>query len=303
MHNIHETVRRFLLTVVACTSLAPLVGAQTRTEITINDTGVQAENLTSSQDGSVYFGSTAKGTIYRAAPGAAQAEAWIQAATAGLSNVLGGLADDKTGTLGVCQNNTGGRGGAPVVGQTALRSFDLNSGSAKDTYPFPSNGGVCNDMAVASDGTVYATESFANRIHRLRPGAKELDLWVAADPQLAGVDGIAILADGSVYVNTFFAGRIFRIPVKADGTAGALELIETSLPLTRPDGLRSVGPQTLVQAEGQGRVTELTIKGNRAEVRVLQEGLTGAAGVTVVGNTAFVLVERAKAVGVPYPPR
>jgi streptogramin lyase len=303
MHNIHETVRRFLLTVVACTSLAPLVGAQTRTEITINDTGVQAENLTSSQDGSVYFGSTAKGTIYRAAPGVAQAEPWIQAATAGLSNVLGVLADDKTGTLWVCQNNTGGRGGAPVVGQTALRSFDLKSGSAKDTYPFPSNGGVCNDMAVASDGTVYATESFANRIHRLRPGAKELDLWVAADPQLAGVDGIAILADGSVYVNTFFAGRIFRIPVKADGTAGALELIETSLPLTRPDGLRSVGPQTLVQAEGQGRVTELTIKGNRAEVRVLQEGLTGATGVTVVGNTAFVLVERAKAVGVPYPPR
>jgi hypothetical protein len=126
---------------------------------------------------------------------------------------------------------------------------------------------------------------------------------VAADPQLAGVDGIAILADGSVYVNTFFAGRIFRIPVKADGTAGALELIETSLPLTRPDGLRSVGPQTLVQAEGQGRVTELTIKGNRAEVRVLQEGLTGATGVTVVGGTALVLVERAKAVSVPYRPQ
>ena len=38
--------------------------------MTINDTGVQAENLTSSQDGTVYFGSTAKGTIYRAAPGA-----------------------------------------------------------------------------------------------------------------------------------------------------------------------------------------------------------------------------------------
>ena len=59
--------------------------AQTRTEITINDTGVQAENLTSSQDGTVYFGSTAKGTIYRAAPGAAQAEPWIQASTAGLT--------------------------------------------------------------------------------------------------------------------------------------------------------------------------------------------------------------------------
>ena len=267
-----------------------------------NDTGVMAENLTSTKDGTVYFGSTAKGTIYRAVPGAAQAEPWILASAAGLSNVLGLLADDTRNTLWVCQNNTGGRGG-PEVGQTALRSFDLKSGAAKGTYPFPSNGGVCNDMAIATDGTVYATESFANRIHRLKPGAAAIDLWVPADPQLVGVDGIAILADGAVYVNTFFGGKIFRIAVKADGSAGALEPIETSLPLTRPDGLRSVGAQTMVQAEGQGRVTELTIKGSRAEVRVLKEGLTGATGVTLVGGTAFVLVERAKGVAVPYGPQ
>jgi sugar lactone lactonase YvrE len=273
--------------------------AQSRTEIKINDIGVQAENLTSGSDGSVYFGSTAKGTIYRAAPGAAQAEPWIQAATAGLSNVLGLLADDKRNTLWICQNNTGGRGGAPVVGQTALRSFDLKSGEAKGTYPFPTNGGVCNDMAVAADGTVYATESFTNKVHRLRPGATALDLWVT-DAQLAGVDGVALLADGAVYVNTFFGGKLFRIPVNADGSAGALVPIETSMPLSRPDGLRTVGPQTLIQAEGQGRVAELTIKGDRAEVRVLQEGLTGATGVTMVGGTAFVLIERARAVAVPY---
>src|SRR6185295_16488842 len=119
------------------------------------------ENLTSSQDGTVYFGSTKKGTIYRAAPGATQAEPWILAYTTGLTNVLGVLADDKTSTLWVCQNATGGRDGVPVAGQTALRSFDLKSGAAKGTYPFPSNGGVCNDMAIATDGTVYATESFA----------------------------------------------------------------------------------------------------------------------------------------------
>ena len=59
----------------------------------------------------------------------------------------------------------------------------------------------------------------------------------------------------------------------------------------------------MIQAKGQGRVTELTIKGSRAEVRVLQEGLTGATGVTVVGGTALVLVERAKAVSVPYGPQ
>jgi hypothetical protein len=97
-------------------------------------------------------------------------------------------ADDKTNTLWVCQNSTGGRGGAPVAGRTALRSFDLKSGAAMSTYPFPTNG-VCNDIAVASNGTVYATESFGNRIHRLRPGAKELDVWVSATEQLAGVEG------------------------------------------------------------------------------------------------------------------
>ena len=75
------------------------------------------------------------------------------------------------------------------------------------------------------------------------------------------------------------------------------------MPLSRPDGLRTVGPQTLIQAEGQGRLTELTIKENRAEVRVLQEGLKAATGVTVVGDTALVLVERARAVAVPYCPR
>lgn len=294
----YQIVRCCTVGVVALTAVSTFVQAQGRTEITINDTGVQAENLTSSQDGSVYFGCTAKGTIYRAGPGASRAEPWILAERTGLTNTLGVLADDKTNTLWVCQNSTGGRG-APVAGQTALRSFDLRSGAARGTYNFPSNGGVCNDMAVAPNGTVYVTESFANRIHRLRPGATELDLWVPAHPDLAGVDGIAILADG-VYVNTFFAGRLFRIPVNADGSAGTMAPIETSLPLTRPDGLRTVGPQTMVQAEGQGRLTELTITGNRAEVRVIREGLNGATGVTMVSETALVLFERARAAVVPY---
>jgi streptogramin lyase len=295
----HQTARRILFTLVVFASASPAARGQDRTEITINDTGVQAENLTSSQDGTVYFGSTAKGTIYRAAPGGAQAEPWIRASAAGLSNVL---ADDKTNTLWVCKNNTGGRGGTPAVGQTALRSFDLKSGAAKGTYPFPSNGGVCNDMAIAADGTVYATESFANRVHRLRPGATALDLWIT-DQRFGGIDGIAILADGAVYVNTFFGGELFRIPVNADGGAGTIVKIETSIPLTRPDGLRTVGPRTLIQAEGQERFTELTIDGNQANVRVVKDGLSGPTGITLVGDTVLVLVERAKAVVVPYRPQ
>jgi sugar lactone lactonase YvrE len=298
MRNTSRIVRGFIIAVVPFI-VAPVVRAQSRTQVTINDSSVTSENLTSSRDGTVYFGSMSKGTIYRAAPGATQAEPWILASTAGLTRVLGVLADDKTNTLWVCQNATGGQGGAPLVGQTALRSFDLKSGAAKGTYPFPANGGVCNDIAVAANGMVYASESFRGRVHRLKPGGAGLEVW-ASDSALAVIDGIAILSDGGVYANNFATGKLYRIPVNADGSAGAVVPIETSLPFVRPDGLRPAGPQKLIQAEQQGRVTELTINGNRAEVRVLQDGLTRASGVTLVADYAVVLVELTKAVIVPY---
>jgi sugar lactone lactonase YvrE len=288
-----------MIAVAALMAVAPVVRAQDRREVTINDTDVRPENLTSSRDGTLYFGSMTKGTIYRARPGAAQAEPWILASTAGLTRVLGVLADDATNTLWVCQNRTTGEGGAPAVGQAALRSFDLKSGAAKATYAFPADAGVCNDIAVASNGMVYASESFRGRVHRLKPGATQLEVW-ATDEKLAVIDGIALLSDGSVYANNFATGGLFRIPVNADGSAGAVVQIETSMPLVRPDGLRTAGPQKLIQAEQQGRVTELTINGNRAEVRVIQDGLSRAAGVTIVGDSALVLVEFTKAVAVPY---
>jgi len=297
-----------LLTLVASASVALTAPtravaaqsqAQTRTDVTPSDSGARPENLTSSRDGAVYFGSLASGTIYRAAPGAARAEPWILASAAGLTNVLGVLADDRTNTLWVCQNTAGGRGGAPVTGQTALRSFDLRSGAAKGTYPFPANAGFCNDIAVAADGAVYASESYRGRVHRLKPGATALEVW-ASDSAINVIDGLAFLADGALYVNTFNTGRIFRIPVNADGSAGAVVPIETSLPLVRPDGLRTAGPRTLIQTEQQGRVAELTIDGNRAEVRVIRDGLPRASGVTLVGGAALVLVDFARAVVVPY---
>jgi sugar lactone lactonase YvrE len=281
-------------------ALSSRVSAQSRIEIKISETNVSPENLTASRDGSVYFGSTTKGTIYRAAPGASTAEPWILASSAGLTNVFGVLADDRSNTLWVCQNATGGRGGAPVVGQTALRSFDLRSGAAKGTYRFPPGSGVCNDIAIANDGTAYVTESFGGRVHRLRPRAATLEVWFSDSQTLNGADGIAILDEGAVYVNDFFSGKLFRIPVNSDGTAGTIVPLQASMPSTRADGLRTMGPRTLVQAEGVGRVTELTVDGDRVQVRVLQEGLTGATGVTFVGDTLLALINRASAVVVPY---
>src|SRR5688500_16439117 len=110
MRNTFRAARGLLVGLVALATIAPAARAQGRAEITINDTGiVTPENLTSSRDGSIYFGSMTRGTIYRAAPGAPKAEPWILGSAAGLTRVLGVLADDKSNTLWVCQNATGGQ--------------------------------------------------------------------------------------------------------------------------------------------------------------------------------------------------
>jgi sugar lactone lactonase YvrE len=291
-------MKRLAVAFVFTFSIVGTAAAQGRQEIEVNDTMVSPESITSTRDGTVIFGSTTKGTIYRAAPGATRAEAWIQPGNTGLMNTLGVFADERANTLWVCSSAMGGRRGAPVTGETTLRSYDLRTAAVKGVYAFP-GGGLCNDIAVAQDGTTYATDTTGGRILRLKPGGTALEVW-ASDPLLAIVDGIALLADGSVYANTFSTGRLLRVPVRPDGSAGPVVQLETSQPLVRPDGLRSVGPNKMLQAEGEGRVEEVTINGNRAEIRVLKDGLTGATAVTLVGDTAFVLIDRLKAVAVPY---
>src|SRR5207344_118833 len=124
-------------------------------------------SVTSTKNGDLYFGSLGQDSVYRATSKVSQASTWIAPKSNGLTTVLGVLADEKAGVLWVCASASGGRGGAPVVGETALKAFNLKDASLKASYPFPGNG-VCNDMAVAKDGTVYATDTFEARVLRLR---------------------------------------------------------------------------------------------------------------------------------------
>jgi hypothetical protein len=65
--------------------------------------------------------------------------------------------------------------------------------------------------------------------------------------------------------------------------------LETSRPLSRPDGMRSVGPNTILLAEGEGRVDEVTVNGEKAEIKTLRDGFKDQpTAVTLVGNTVFV---------------
>jgi len=302
--------RSFVLAV----TVAMVCGLQAadRAEITFADGRIFPESVTSTKNGDLYFGSLGQDSVYRATSKAAQATTWIQPKANGLMTVLGVLADEKAGVLWVCASATGGRGGAPYVGETALKAFNLKDASFKASYAFPGNG-LCNDIAVAGDGDVYAADTIQARVLRLKKGATALDVWTADPMLLAGADGLALLADGNLYINSVTQGTLLRIDVNKDGSAGKITKLETSRPLMQPDGMRSVGSKTMLLVEGAGRLDEVTINGDKAEIKVLKDGLTGPTAVTLAGGTAYVTEAKLalrndaskdpgpfRAVGVPY---
>src|SRR5215467_10552976 len=179
----------FVVTVIVGCSLQ----AADRGEVTFADGRIFPESLTSTKDGTLYFGSLGQDAVYRATPKASIAEVWIRPKSNGLQSVLGVYADEASGTLWVCASATGGRGGAPVVGETALKAYRLKDASFKASYAFPGNG-LCNDVAVARDGTLYVTDTTQGRILRLKKGASALDVWISDPMMLATVDGVALLA-------------------------------------------------------------------------------------------------------------
>jgi sugar lactone lactonase YvrE len=280
-------VKTMILLATATLALSAASAAD-RTQITVKDSKAFPESITSTKDGAVIFGSIGKGIIYRSAPGSDTAEPWIQPSSGNLKNVLGVFADERGNTLWVCSLVF------PMPGQseppdTALKAFDLKTGAFKKSYDFPDHKGICNDIAVAKDGTLYVTETAEGKVLRLKPRAGKLEAW-ASDPLLASADGIAVLADGSIYVNGFRTGNLVRVAVKPDGSAGEVTKLETSRPLVNPDGIRSVGPNTFLMAEGEGRADEVTINGEKAEIKVLKGDFKdGPTAVTLVGHSVFVL--------------
>jgi hypothetical protein len=182
------------------------------------------------------------------------------------------------------------------------RQFRRGLDQARDKRPSANSGrryGLCNDIALAADGTVYATDTSGNRVVRLKKGGTALDVW-ASDPKLAGgIDGIALGNDQTVYVNTFFTGHLVRITVGPDGNAGALTELNLSQPISRPGGMRSIKQDAMLLVEGSGRLDRVTIQGDNANIEVLKDGLDGPRAVTLVGNSAWVLVGSVRAVAVP----
>ena len=268
---------------IACTGA---YAAKPLTDVTIDDSNVYPESISSTSDGRLFSGSV-KGIVYRATPGSSRAEAWIKPTEQnGLLSVFGVLADEYSKTLWVCSTPSPLRT-PPSVGTSSVMAFDLKSGSLKGAYPLPAPASVCNDIAVSRDGTAFASDTLNGRILKLARGGKSLEVF-AEDAQLKGIDGLVFDSDDTLYVNIVTKGLLLRVDFQKDGSAGAITQLTTSEPLRGPDGFRLVSKHTFLLAEGNGgRIDEVTIDGDKATVKPLRDGLNSPTAVTLIGKTVY----------------
>lgn len=260
--------------------------SQIVTEITLPGTRIFPESITSTADGTLYAGSLGHGDVLRIAPGRSTAEEWIKPGAAGLNDVLGVFADEKNKLFWACSNNLEKKGSP-----TAVMSFDLKTGAPKGTYVLPGDQALCNDVAVAADGTAYVSDTQQNTIWLLHPGGKSLEA-AAKDQLLAGADGLAFGDNRTLYVNSVTTGKLLRLELGPNGTSKKIADLKLSRVLDRPDGMRAIGTQRLLLAENSGKMSIVTFEGpdlQTAVIKTIKEGLESTPGVTATRGMAWIV--------------
>jgi outer membrane protein assembly factor BamB len=261
-----------------------LFAADRIAEISINQPkDLFPESITSLKDGTIILGSV-PGGVYKIKSGETEVKPFVAREGNGFTTVLGVFADEKANTLWLCNTGPG-----------ALKTFDLATGKAKGSYPMPT-GAVCNDIAVADNGTAYATDTSGGKLFMLKKGATALE-EAAADPLLAGVDGIAFGDKNTLYVNSVTANKMIRLDLGQDGKSTKVTELKLSSPLGAPDGLRAIGKNKFLQAENGnaaragGRLTLVTVdpKNNTATIQTLKDGMQATPATTATKGMAWVV--------------
>jgi sugar lactone lactonase YvrE len=228
------------------------------TIISIPSKDLFPESITSTSDGAIIIGSYGTSTVWHIPAGQTTAEKWIDSSTS-KGALLGVLADEKAGLLLVCQ------GGVKV--------FNLKTGAAQDPLTIPTANPFCNDLAVRNTGDIYVSDTIGAKIFMFRKGEKTA-VEVAADPLLAGADGLAFLADqDKLYVNTVTTSKLLRLDLAKDGKVTKITELKLSRPLEGPDGMRPIDGKRLIIAEGAGRTAMAVPNGDdTVQITTLKEG-------------------------------
>jgi sugar lactone lactonase YvrE len=269
-------------------------------EILIVDAKSQPESLTVAPGGVLIVGSASSPFVYKVRPGSNTAEKFVDASAEGPGTFFFGmLADASTNTLWTCQL-TPVPGTTPVKRHTALRSFDLSSGAEKLRWSLPGDNSTCNDFALGPDKALYISDTANSRIYKLAAGASTPEPFLE-DRALYGIDGITFL-NGTLYVNNVFSNNLYRIPIDAAGKAGPPVDIWMDQPVKGPDGMRAANGKLLLAENGSGKISVITVTGDKAHVTVIKEGLQTPTAVEPAGDTIWIAERGAgKAVSMPMP--
>jgi sugar lactone lactonase YvrE len=292
-----STARRL----AACLAFfAGLAQAAYAAEVLIVDAKSQPESLTVAPGGILIVGSASTPFVYKVRPGSTTPEKFVDASAEGAGTFFFGmLADADANTLWTCQL-TPVLGTSPVKRHTALRGFDLSTGAQKLRWNLPGDNSTCNDFSIGPDKALYISDTANGKIYKLPAGAASAELFLE-DRTLNGVDGITFL-DGTLYVNNVIFNKLYRIPVDAAGKAGQPVDIWMDQPVKGPDGMRAVNGKLLIAENGSGKISVITVNGDKASVTVIKEGLKTPTAVEPAGDVIWVAERGAgKAVSIPMP--
>ena len=283
--------------------LALLMGfgqAASADEILVADAKSQPESMTVAPGGVLIVGSASSPFVYKVRSGSSTAEKFIDASSEPSGTFFFGmLADASSNTLWTCQL-TPVPDSTPARRHTALRGFDLTTGAQKIRWNLPGDNSTCNDFAIGPDKALYVTDTANGKIYRLQAGASTADLFLE-HRTLAGVDGITFL-NGTLYVNNVVFNKLYRIPIDAAGKPGQPEDIWMDQPVKGPDGMRAANGKLIVAENGAGKISVITVNGDKASVTVIKEGYNTPTGVEPAGNTLWIAERGAgKAVSIPMP--
>jgi sugar lactone lactonase YvrE len=113
-----------------------------------------------------------------------------------------------------------------------------------------------NDGAIASDGSIYVTDTFSPVVHRIsKDGHAEVFVSnpdFGARPPAAGLDGIAIASSGTIIANHISGGKLFRIDPSTKAVSQVV--VDGGVLLKGCDGMR-------FERDGRLMVTQGTLAG------------------------------------------
>lgn len=242
----------------------PLAGGQAQ-EIPLPDQYFP-EGITVTGADRMFVGSVATGAIYTVAPNQEVAEEFVAAKTLPQSGVLGMTPSSDGGLLWVCNTDTA-NAHADIVG------IGVADGQIKATHHMPDSsvGSFCNDLAISSNGTLWATESFGGRLFQIPSGQlvsnTDATEWLQSDsltgpdgPTIGvfGVNGLAFVSGKLLLVNSSLGTLLSIDPTLASPTSSDLHTVALTesggnVVLANPDGMTRVSDtQVLIVENGLG---------------------------------------------------